>query len=237
MRSDRVLKLNSGSNLNTWSGHPDIEAVNGRLSSEDEKFFHHVGRLLARAGQANRFAVTLLHSHFSLTGGEVLVDRFDRKRNLIITSVEPANGIQDREEMVAKSWSFPSDGTDDQIVEIDVLTWINSNDLPNRPLDNRDAVLIRAIAAIFRGHGVEKRFGMTLVGQRAEAGSMWVEGDVPSERYLVQEQIDLIDVEERNSIKTMWAFDDSGKHVIVLGCCRRTQSGNGHTGSKHGPGW
>ena len=96
-----------------------------------------------------------------------------------------------------------------------------------------DAVLIRAAGALFRSHGVERRFGMALVGQRPEQGKMWVEGEECTARYLVQEQLCVDEVKERDPIKTMWVFDDLGKHIITLGCCLRTTSGTGHTGRKH----
>lgn len=233
MRAGSSVKFNYKTHQNTWSGMPRIEEVSSRPDSNNQAFFQAVGALLARSNSIDRFAVTLLHSHFHLSNNEILLDTFNPENNTIKTSVNSIEMVDKDDCVVPKSWSFPSCEGSDASVEIDVLTWTKSDELIVKPLNKNDALLLRALGALFRSHKVENQFGMALLGQAAAQGRMWVEGEDSASRYLLQEQLLTVQVESRNPIKTMWVFDEFGKNIITLGCCLRTRDNSGHTGRVH----
>ena len=218
--------------LSTWSNLPDIELVTDSLSMQDRSFLNGIGSLLADAQQTSRFGVTLLHSHFEVRSDECLVEASE-KDGSIVTSVKLLTEVDTDNDVVASSWMFSQNPPENYIEALDVLTWRKRADEHQIPLNERDAVLIHTLAEQFRAYRVTKLFGMCLVGKPADTGRIWTEGTNFEERRLVQEQLPLIEVEAREPVKTVWAFDQDGKYLITMGCCYQLSSKRGHSGDKH----
>lgn len=222
--------------LNAWSQLPDIEKVTDRLSVKDEQFLERIGRILVAYRQTSRFAVTLLHSHFEVSGEEVLVERLDEGRKFLVTEVRGLSAISADETIIPKSWRYTTaPGRDGK--EFEVLTWSERSAVPQLPLRSDDELVIRDLAAVFKEHNAENTFGMSLVGTLPERENIWTEGTDFDGRRLVQEQLPCKEVDARNPIKTMWVFDEEGRFLITLGCCLRTRDGKGHTRAPHPAGW
>lgn len=219
--------------LSAWSQLPDIEKMTDRLSVQDEAFLESVGRIVANERQTARFAVTLLHSHFSVRADETLVESFDNDRRHLVTAVRPRLEVETTEDFAIKSWMFSHDPPDGGVENLEVMTWVRRSDLPQSPLGDRDNALLHELASVFRDGRVSNTFGMALIGKLADAGRIWTEGTDFLGRRLVQEQLAISEVEARNPIKTMWVFDEEGRFLITLGCCLRTRDGKSHTGSVH----
>jgi hypothetical protein len=66
------------------SALPDIDEVRP-VGPEDDAVFADIREVLTRHGALQRFGVTLLHQHFPIAPGEVLVERIDAI-NRVLTS-------------------------------------------------------------------------------------------------------------------------------------------------------
>jgi hypothetical protein len=67
---------------------PDIDAVTP-LDADDIKCLEDVRDILAKHGRLDRFGVTLLHSHFPIEDGEVLVESCDDAERTLTMKVLP----------------------------------------------------------------------------------------------------------------------------------------------------
>jgi hypothetical protein len=178
-----------------------------------------------------------LHSHFEVRAHEALVESLDRDRRYLIANVRPLAEVEGSQEFAPKSWKFSIEPPDAGTEQLEILTWSERKSLPQSPLSDDDALLIHALANIYRENKVAGIFGMALVGQLPDSGMIWTEGTDFLGRRLVQEQLPVSEVEARNPIKTMWVFDEEGRFLITLGCCLRTRDGKGHTRAPHPAGW
>lgn len=220
-----------------WSRLPHIDNVTDQLWPKDIKFLNELGLLLANVGQARRFAVTLLHSHFSVKSGEILVEQVAADRTYIATRVQDGPNQGNASWLVPKSWLFQPEKLPLHPETLEVLTWTEEKNINYGKLCESDAGLLRQIAALFRSSGAVSRFGLALVGTPPDVGNVWTEGSNDNGRFLVQEQVSANDPRVTWAINTMWQFDDTGKRITTLGCCKRTRSGDGHTGTVHPKGW
>jgi hypothetical protein len=94
----------------TWSGLPRIEEVEP-LSVADRAVIEEVREVLARHGALERFGLTLLHSHFDLGQGEILVETVDKSARTLTTRVLPASDAEPGATLVETSWRLDaSDG-------------------------------------------------------------------------------------------------------------------------------
>ncbi len=67
-----------------WDGLPDIDVV-AQLDDDDHQILAEIRAVLARHDALERFGVTLLHSHFDLDPGEILVEEVDRNSRTLTT--------------------------------------------------------------------------------------------------------------------------------------------------------
>lgn len=81
---------------------PRFEEAEG-LGPQDVKFVQDLAAVLEKHGNLNRFGLCLLHDHFALADGEVLVETNDPEARTLRTQVEQA----DRTEHAKPSqWRF-----------------------------------------------------------------------------------------------------------------------------------
>jgi hypothetical protein len=80
-----------------WASLPDVDGVEP-ISDRDCKVLAEVGRVLARRGYTHRFGICLLHKHFDLADGEVLLETTDTDARVSTLAVErqdaPSVGIE-----------------------------------------------------------------------------------------------------------------------------------------------
>ncbi len=69
-----------------WSGLPDIDDVEP-LGEADQSCIDEIRAVLARHDALDRFGLTLLHSHFELAEGEILVESVDTVARRLETRV------------------------------------------------------------------------------------------------------------------------------------------------------
>ncbi len=86
-----------------WSGLPHISTVD-RISDEDRRIMSEVREVLERNNALNRFGVVLLHSHFDLADGELLVESVDTTTRTLQTVVVSRSAAAEADELVPTSW-------------------------------------------------------------------------------------------------------------------------------------
>lgn len=67
-----------------WKGLPGIDAIRP-LDASDQSVVDAVREVLVQHGALERFGLTLLHSHFDLEPGEVLVEQVDANARILTT--------------------------------------------------------------------------------------------------------------------------------------------------------
>lgn len=222
----------AGNPLSVWGQLADIDEVDGELSSHDRQFLSAVGKTLASYDCATRFAVTLLHSHFTVSNNEALVESVTSTETLE-TLVLPLGQVEDDPGIVPRSWMFSQSDAGQDREDLNVLTWIHRKDLPQANLGIQDQYLIAELAKLYRFMGVTDRFGMALSGPTPREGMIWTEDTDADHRHLLQTQRTLEEVTERLPIMTMYTFNRDGSFIVTLGCCTQGPSGRGHMGTRH----
>lgn len=85
----------------------DIDAVDA-LNAGDTACMQEIRDVLAKHGKLDRFGVTLLHSHFPIQEGEVLVETCDDAARTLTMSVKPQEVLASPD-LKATAWRL-SDG-------------------------------------------------------------------------------------------------------------------------------
>ncbi|MFI1766487.1 hypothetical protein ACH41H_31140 [Streptomyces sp. NPDC020800] len=81
---------------------PRFEEAEG-LGPQDAEFVEDLVAVLAKHGNLNRFGLCLLHDHFPLRAGEVLVETNDPEARTLHAHVERADGTRHAK---ASQWRF-----------------------------------------------------------------------------------------------------------------------------------
>ena len=96
----------------------------------DLSLFADLAATLVRHGASQRFGICLLHKHFDVADGEMLVESTDAARRELVTSVVRANEVSSRAgALVQTSWSFASGRSDSMTPEVscEVYCWEDKN--------------------------------------------------------------------------------------------------------------
>lgn len=88
-----------------WASLPDIDDVEP-LKETDAVVLREVGDLLRRHGVTARFGVCLLHRHFDLAPGEVLVEETDTEARVSTLRVQAKADSQGQGSSVETMWKF-----------------------------------------------------------------------------------------------------------------------------------
>ena len=86
------------------------------LGAGDEAVIEQVREVLEENGALDRFGLTLLHSHFDLEEGEVLVERVDSERRTLTIRPEKRVELEEEADPVVTSWRLAADGSLEDIV-------------------------------------------------------------------------------------------------------------------------
>jgi len=82
-------------NAMTWNDLPLIDDVLS-LDETDNQCLEEIRRVMQRHAKTQRFGVTLLHHHFSLSNDELLVEHCDFDRRMLVTTPQRASEISER---------------------------------------------------------------------------------------------------------------------------------------------
>jgi hypothetical protein len=94
-----------------WSRLTDIEDIRP-LDESDTVVFAELEAVLRRHKAINRFGITLLHRHFELAEGEVLVESTDCVARTQTVEVKLAREVFDGGRLLQTQWAFAdSEGT------------------------------------------------------------------------------------------------------------------------------
>jgi hypothetical protein len=88
----------------TWNDLPSIHDVS-ELDDTDLTCLEDVGQVLARHNKTGRFGAALLHQHFTLGEGELLVEHCDPEHRTLVTAPESAHIVLDRK-YIPTVWRF-----------------------------------------------------------------------------------------------------------------------------------
>src|SRR5688572_22838994 len=88
-----------------WSRLPDIDDVEP-VSENDGPVLEALRKVLTEHNALDRFGITLLHRHFSLAEGEVLVESTDRETRTQTVEVRPASEVFDGGRLLGTQWAF-----------------------------------------------------------------------------------------------------------------------------------
>jgi len=89
---------------------PDLDQVKP-LSSADSTCLKEVAEVLERHAAIDRFGITLLHDHFDLRPGEVLVETCDPEQRVLTTAPTTIPAEDDNWRLVETSWRFEPDAS------------------------------------------------------------------------------------------------------------------------------
>ena len=96
-----------------WSMFKDIDDV-APLSEEDYPVLSDIRDVLRRHEKLSRFGVALLHSHFELEPGEIMVESADKAQRVL--KLEPVRKEPDTIELMGTIWAL-ADG------ELSTMAW------------------------------------------------------------------------------------------------------------------
>ena len=164
-----------------------------------------------------RFGIDLLHSHFTVSADEILVEEQYPEKRAILTKAFNKSAMQDGQSYTPKSWQF--NNAENEAETLKILTWARSADVSNKAIDSQDDIVVGKLASIFRKHHMTEKFGMSLLGAEPREGYVWNESTLSTDRSLVLEELDLKKYDERNSVKTLFVFNDTGDALLTRGCC------------------
>jgi len=91
---------------------PYIDDVK-EYSKEDEALFKEIKEVLKKYGVLDKFGITLLHTHFPVKKGEVMVEHYNPEDKSQLTKPHPAEDI-DKLGLVPISWRFVDDENSSQ---------------------------------------------------------------------------------------------------------------------------
>ena len=91
---------------------PDIDEIEP-LGPSDEACLQELRNVLDRHGALERFGITLLHDHFSLSEDEMLIEECDEQTRTL--TIQPVSTSEDAEdgEVIQTNWRFPLEPTTD----------------------------------------------------------------------------------------------------------------------------
>jgi hypothetical protein len=88
-----------------WSAFPDVDVVKP-IGTDDEAVLREVREVLGRHGALGRFGISLIHRHFGLNDGEVLLESTDREARRQTVEVKPAAEVFGGGRVLGTQWVF-----------------------------------------------------------------------------------------------------------------------------------
>lgn len=141
-----------------YAALPDIDSTSaGNLSEDDHACLDNVGCLLVQEQANSRFGVTLLHSHFPIRDGEMLVEEVSTDLQLI--TLRPV--AEKYPGLVPTSVCFERSGEAFGLIGLEFTPEGTLDGI--RPLDAHDHDLLASVHKIVLRYGKIERFGIRLL--------------------------------------------------------------------------
>lgn len=207
-------------NAHDYATLPDIDETDvGLITVDDQVCLDEVGSCLLRTNVQARFGVTLLHSHFPVYDGEILLEEVNADERLI--TLRPARS--DRSSVFATSICY-DDAAPRSELEIVGLEFASSQTLAGvAPINDSDRDALISIAEILRRRAKTKRFGVRLLHDPLGLdGSVLLETSDPIHRILTS-RAEVDDLAFLRSVPTVFRWEEVRERnergpVIDQGC-------------------
>jgi hypothetical protein len=204
---------------------PDIDAegiatlTHAKLACLDE-----LGALLVEQGMEDRFGVTLLHRHFVVNDGEVMLERSNLDRMSLLTRPEFLNNELRKEAVPIIIMA----GADHEFV---ALEYAPVGELRVSTFRQDDSSTLESMFGVLRSRQALHPFGIRLInsGPHLEKGRVWVETCDKKYRELTCVGMAYSDEHLTDAIETNWRWERSqteirepGDPPIPLRACTRS---------------
>ncbi|MGD9545744.1 MAG: hypothetical protein AB7F41_03890 [Methylocystis sp.] len=223
--------------------HIDADGV-GRLDHCDLACLDELGEFLVAVEASERFGVSLLHQHFAVRDGEMMVETVDGEAGLI--RLRPERADESAQPILVRF--SEADDRGNGLVALEFA--LNLGGVA--PITSNDAQVLDGVRAILQRHAKLDRFGLRLIHDPLSAGlsSMLLETCDSRARILTCRAVDATDEALTQSVPTFFRWRDariapSGQLVVtqtiaavcsvVRGCLSRPDGGH-ETHSSHEPG-
>lgn len=92
---------------------PDIDEVRP-YGPEDDACFDELRAVLEKHNALRRFGITLLHQHFDIAPGEVIVENVDKENRILVSAPVDSSGVGSS---VETSWRFEAEKKKQKVCE------------------------------------------------------------------------------------------------------------------------
>ncbi len=193
-----------------------------RYSSQDMKMLAIFGQILAQHDAQERFGISLLHKHFDLQEGEIIVETksIDSKEFTISVS-----SIYDQNNKVPSMWRFVEGEK-----TIQATQWVQSNGYNSigHVIDS-DLPLLLALRDTIIELGCINRFGIGLLHRNSKLKDSEILMESTDEDNRLQEMklIQKSTLDKDGSIQTLWSFKGN-LHNMAWVCTTWCDYNSGH---------
>jgi hypothetical protein len=227
---------------------PDIDMPNaGTLSNTEQDCLDEIGALLTATAATGRFGVTLLHAHFPVRDGEMLIEQVEQSKQAFTLHPVAADAAA-AVDFVATNLMFDDPCGDDSLRMVG-LEFVSRDTLGDTsPVAQDDLQLLYKIRNLLERYGCTRRFGISLLHDTLalQENGILLETCEIATRTLRCIAALRADARVKNSIETNWswlALTDSAQDGLVSSrVCRRqctkiclTPEGGSHQSGGHEP--
>ncbi|MCA6103653.1 hypothetical protein [Bradyrhizobium australafricanum] len=210
-------------NSRDYAALPDIDLTTaGHLAEDDHACLAEIGSCLIKDHANKRFGATLLHSHFPVRDGEVLVEEAHADQQLI--TLRPISGK--RPSLVANSVCFDGAGGPLALVGLEFTSEETLAGI--RPLGRQDRDVLTGLYEILQRHDKSGRFGLRLLHDPLGLGGrVLLETCEPANRVLTCRTTTEDDPNFAEAIPTLFQWEASlahGDSTISQGCMQFCKS-------------
>lgn len=222
---------------------PDIDRTSvGDLTEADARCLQEVGAYLVQAGVHERFGISLLHSHFPVADGELLVEDFDPVQRTVSLHPREGGGFSD-DELIPLNLRFdrrPADAT--TLVGLEYGLRSRCGGLA--AVGDADAQTLAGLRDLLARHAAVDRFGVRLIHDplNIDDDKVLLESCERDARRLRCEVTSRGDRRFLTSVETFWSWEpvcDAAGGAVLQACQRNCLKGcisGGVIGTGHHPG-
>ncbi len=188
-----------------FAGLSDILEVKHFRDEEDGACFATLQQVFTRYGMCDRFAVTLLHTHFPVFQNEVLIESPDLEERIVITEVALSRDVG----CVSCSWRLMEKNSGEhEFVPNQYVALSPQFEGAGFHLTSIDNEFFTAVATTLKTHNAERRFGLRFQFPflRPRLGEYVLERTDPDNRILEFTFENESDFDPASSIETTWVF-------------------------------
>lgn len=231
----------------TWTARSRVSSSEGSGGGGDVELLRRVGQLIASHGQANEWAVQLVHRHFALFDGEILVNTGNVSVPVRLGGNDDDDDAeqQQQQQLVQRglepvSWTFLPDGKaqafeyahSSEMTRCRVIhhshhggsaTSPQADDAKDTRGDAKAVALFTALSLFLREHALAGVLGLTyqplriLDDEGARVETTYDRANVVLPRELVSAH------DRANAVDAIWSFKDSENGVVKVECLQQVR--------------